>query len=140
MNDVKKTIPIREGLWSEASSHLLGHKCSSCGEIFFPGKNNGICTNCRSTDLEEIELNSRGKIHTCTVVMLRPPGGYYRGDVPYSIGWVELEEGVLVETLFTGCDPEEVHVGMDVELTFEKLHDDEESNEVITYKFQPVSS
>lgn len=137
----KKRIPLKEGLWSETPSpHLLGHRCSGCGEIFFPRKENGICTYCHGTALEELDLSTRGKIHTCTVVMLRPPGGYYRGEVPYALGYVELPEDVSVETLFTGCDPEEIKVGLEVELVLEKLHDDEEGNEVITYKFKPIAS
>lgn len=140
MND-KKKIPLREGLWSETPSpHLLGHTCPGCGEVFFPRKENGICTYCHDTDLKELDLSARGKIHTFSAVMLRPPGGYYQGEVPYALGYVELPEGVLVETLFTGCDPEEIKVGQEVELKLEKLHEDEEGNEVITYKFQPIAS
>ncbi|MCJ7832802.1 MAG: Zn-ribbon domain-containing OB-fold protein [Deltaproteobacteria bacterium] len=145
MTNVQKTIPIREGLWSETASsdgkpRLLGHQCSKCGEVFFPKKDNGICTYCHSTKLKELPLSPKGKIHTFSVVMLRPPGGYYRGEVPYALGYVGLEEGVLVETLFTGCDSEKIRVGMEVELVLEKLHDDEGGNEVITYKFRPIGS
>ena len=144
MTNDKKIVPLREGLWSEIGTqdgkpHLLGHKCKSCGEQFFPKKDNGICTYCHSTDLEEILLDTKGKVQTFSVVMLRPPGGYYRGEVPYALGYVQLTDGVQVETLFTGCDPEEIRVGLEVEMILEKLHEDEEGNEVITYKFRPTA-
>ena len=42
--------------------------------------------------------------------------------------------------MFTGCDPEAIKIGMDVELVIEKLGEDEQGNEVMTYKFRPVSS
>ncbi len=138
-----KTIPLREGLWVESGTpdglpHLLGHRCQACGELFFPKKDNGLCTHCHSTELEETLLSRRGKVHTCTVVMLRPPGGYYRGEVPYALGYILLEDGVLVESLFTGCDPDEVRVGLEVEMILDKLHEDEEGRSVITYKFRPA--
>jgi uncharacterized OB-fold protein len=139
----KKSIPVKEGLWYETTSgsklHLIGHKCAGCGELFFPRKENGICTHCYSTNLKEIPLSSRGTVYSHTVVTMRPPGGYYRGEVPYAIGFVELPEGIRVETLFTDCDPEEIAVGAEVELVIEKLHEDEEGNDVIAYKFRPVT-
>lgn len=145
MNDTKKTIPLKEGLWAETGTHdgqphLLGHRCLNCGEVFFPRKENGICTNCHSTKLEAMELSRKGKIFSFSVVMLRPPGDYYRGDVPYALGYVALEEGVQVEALFTDCKPDDIRIGMDMELKLEKLHDDEAGNTVITYKFRPSAS
>ena len=70
--------------------------------------------------------------------MQRPPE-YYQGPVPYAEGFVELPEGVRVETLFTGCDFNDLEVGMDVEMVIEGLHEDEEGNEVVAYKFRPVT-
>ena len=45
-----------------------------------------------------------------------------------------------VETLFTDCDLEALKMGMDVELVIEKLHEDEQGNEIITYKFRPIEA
>jgi uncharacterized OB-fold protein len=143
--DNKKQVPVKAGLWSEPAAsdgkaHLVGHTCSDCGELFFPKKENGICTHCHSKNLKDISLSTRGKVHTSTVVEMRPPGGYYRGEVPYAIGFVELPEGIRVETLFTDCDPEEIAVGMEVEMTIDVLHEDDEGNEILAYKFRPAVS
>jgi uncharacterized OB-fold protein len=70
--------------------------------------------------------------------MQKPPK-YYRGQVPYAEGFVELPEGVRVETLFTGCGFNDLKVGMDVEMIIEILHEDEEGNEIVAFKFKPVS-
>jgi len=56
------------------------------------------------------------------------------------MGFVELPEGVRVQTLFTGCDPDSLEIGMDVELVIEKLFEDQEGHDVITYKFRPVET
>jgi len=140
----KKQIPVKEGLWTTPSSpdekpQLIGSRCNLCGEVFFPKKTNGICTNCQSKDLEEIKLSRRGKLYSFTVVMQRPPE-YYKGPVPYAEGFVELPEGVRVETLLTDCNFDELRIGMDVEMVIEKLHDDEEGNEILAYKFRPLTS
>lgn len=138
-----KQIPVKKGLWTAASApgekpQLIGSRCRSCGEIYFPKKEKGICINCQQRDLEEVKLSPRGKIHSFTVVMQRPPI-YYKGPVPYGLAWVKLPEGVLFEALLTQCDLDAVRVGNDVELVIEVLHEDEEGNEVMTYKFRPVS-
>lgn len=136
--------PVREGLWIEPGEaddkpHLLGSRCAACGEVYFPKKMNMICTCCQSTALSDIILGSTGIVFTHTTVMMRPPGGYYRGKVPYRIGVVELSESVYVDTLFTDGDDDKIKIGAAVELVIEKLHDDGE-DEVMTYKFRPVSS
>jgi len=69
--------------------------------------------------------------------MQRPPGDYL-GPVPYAFGWVELPEGVRVETLYTGCRPEELSLGMKVELVIETLHTDSEGREIVCHKFRPL--
>jgi len=144
MNNYKNKFPVRQGLWTNVTNpmekaRLIGSRCCSCGEVFFPKKDNGICTNCQSIKLEEIKLSLRGKIYSYTVVMQRPPV-YYKGEIPYAIGFVELPEGIRVETLFTGCEPERIKVGMEVEMLIEKLHEDEEGNEILGYKFKPIES
>jgi uncharacterized OB-fold protein len=70
--------------------------------------------------------------------MQRPPE-YYRGDIPYAIGFVELPEGVRIQTLFTGCDPENLRTGMKMEMVIERLQEDEMGNEIVTYKFRPTN-
>jgi uncharacterized OB-fold protein len=69
---------------------------------------------------------------------MQRPLVYYKAEVPYAIGFVELPEGIRVETLFTGCPLEDLRVGMDVELMIDKLHEEEDGTEVYSYKFRPV--
>jgi len=140
-SEEKARIPIRKGLWEqsgEGAVRLIGSECLSCGEIFFPVQDSGICTHCQRDRLEDIRLCSQGVITSFSVVYQKPAGGFYNGPVPYAYGFVKLPEGVKVETLFTGCDLEELEVGMEVSLVIEKLCENEDGTEVLTYKFQPV--
>ena len=98
-----------------------------------------MCGHCQSSELEEVELSRNAKIYSYSVVTQRPPV-YYKGEVPYALGFVELPEGIRIETLFTGCDPDSLRVGMDVEMVIEKLHEEEDGTEVMAYKFRPSTS
>jgi uncharacterized OB-fold protein len=142
LNSSRKRIPVQEGFWAEPSGpserpQLLGHKCRDCGEIFFPRRNNGICTHCQSRNLVEMKLSSKGKICNYTIVEQKPPA-YYRGEVPYALGFVELPEGVRLRSLFTGCNFDDLKVGMEVEIVIERLFENDEGDEIITYKFRPI--
>ncbi len=55
------------------------------------------------------------------------------------MGQVEFPEKVRVAGIITGCDPEkDLEIGIDMELVFDKLYDDDEGNEIIGWKFRPV--
>ncbi len=134
-----KRVPVRDELFimsspSNSNPRLIGGKCLSCEEIIFPKPQ--ICPNCQEENIEEIELSRKGRIFSSTVVM-QQPRPFYKGPVPYGLGFVELPEGVRIETLFTGCDPEDLEIGMEVELVIETLYEDDAGNTLITYKFRP---
>ena len=138
----RQEIPIEEGLWSFSPEtgrvSLIGSRCCSCDELFFPERKLGICTHCQSRDLERVEFSDRGKICTFTIVYQRPGGGWYKGPVPYAYGVVELPEGIRIMSLLTSKDLDSLDVGMDVSLVVEPLFRDEEGRNVLTYKFKPA--
>ena len=142
-SEAPKWAPIREDffatpVWPPEQVHLRGLRCRSCGEIFL-GKNVG-CQNCQGTDMEDVALSRRGKLYSYTIIRNRPPGSYKGPDnpfIPFAVGFVELPEGIRILSPLTGCDIEDVKVGMELELTVEKLYDDDEGNQVMAYKFKP---
>lgn len=142
MSDHKKKIPVEEGLWTNPPSpgdkpQLIGSKCRSCGEIFFPRKKKIICIHCQQRKLEDVKLSGKGKIASFAVVERAPAGGYYKGPVPYAYGAVNMLENVQLFTLFTG-NLDDLRVGMDVEMVIDKLSNDVEGNEIVTYQFAPI--
>lgn len=141
-NTTKKQVAIQEGFWSESSAdgtaHLMGSQCLGCGEIYFPRKEKNWCLQCFKPALKDIKLSRKGKIATFSVVMQQPAGGFYQGPVPYAYGCVDLPDGVRVKTLFATDDFERLSTGKEVELVIEKLHQDEEGNDVFTFKFRPI--
>ncbi|WDN89934.1 uncharacterized protein BuS5_02904 [Desulfosarcina sp. BuS5] len=137
------TIPLRKGFWTNMrdgneQTRLIGSRCSSCGEIFFPKKEKNWCVHCNRPTLEETTLSNKGKIATYSVVMQQPGGGFYKGPVPYAYGCVDVEDGIRIETLLSADNFDQLEVDMDVELVIEKFYNDDDGNEVVTFKFKPV--
>lgn len=136
-----KRIRLKEEFWTsdntEEAPRLIGSECDACGEIYFPKKEKNWCVHCQSKALKEIFLSREGKIVSYSVVMQQPGGGFYKGEVPYAYGQVDLPEGVRVITRFSTDNFEDLKVGQPAELKIEKLCLDEDGNEIITFMFKP---
>ena len=125
MPDWKKPLPTIAGetkpFWDHCrEEQLLVQKCDRCGEYqFYP---RGICANCWSTDIQWVESSGKGTVWTFTVThQNRSPG--FAEEVPYVLALVELEEGVRMFTNIIECDPQDVKIGMPVEVTFVQAND-----------------
>lgn len=90
--------------------------CKSCGEKqFYP---RALCKRCNSKDLEWQQVSGHGKVKTFTVVN-HAPSPAFKADLPYVLALIDLEEGVRAMMNILDCDVADVHIGMDVELTYE---------------------
>ena len=98
--------------------------------IFYPRYN---CPDCGSVNLDWEDSSGRGTVYTYTIAR-RPTQRAFAEAGPYVIAVVELDEGPHVTTNIVGCDPEEVTIGMPVEVTFEPERDG-----VAIPLFQPAS-
>ena len=140
----KKQIPLHEGLytWPSAKPQLIASKCKDCGEVIFPVQSS--CANCTGTNLDKLLLSRRGKLWSWTIQNFMPPSppfvhvGSPENYVPFSVGYIELPEGLKVESRLTENDPAKLEIGMDMEVVVEKFMEDEEGNDLMTFAFQPV--
>ncbi len=139
----KRGIPIKDGLFTTPLSpvahvRLIGSACGDCSEISL-GKRD-TCSNCGGVNLKELRLSQKGKLWTYTVIRNRPPGDYRGPDpfVPFGLGLVELEEGIRVLSPIQ-CELESIGVGMELELEVYPLYNDDDDNEVLAFRFRPVS-
>jgi uncharacterized OB-fold protein len=136
----KKQVPIEEGLFYQPTSsqekpYLIGSKCNRCGNVTFPKMQ--VCPRCAMKGtMMEVHLNGRGKLDTFSIVNAALPGF----KAPSIQAYVKLEEGPRIWSLITGVEPDEkaLKIGMDVELIVEKVREDAQGNEVISYQFRPV--
>lgn len=96
-------------------------RCERCDEmIFYPRVN---CPACGATDLATTDASGRGTVFTYTIAR-RPTHPAFAEAGPYVIAIVELEEGPHVTTNIVECEPDDVAIGMPVELMFGDVVDD----------------
>jgi len=108
-----------KGFWEGCRRHeLLIQKCRVCGALrHYP---RAMCPNCGSWETEWVKVSGRGKVYSWMVTH-RPFHHGFAGDVPYVSVIVELEEGVRLMTEVVDVKPEELYIGMPVEVVFEDV-------------------
>lgn len=114
---------------------LEGFKCRNCGYVT-PVKI-GRCPKCGKTEFDEFKLSKQGEVYSFTVIYSAPRGFEHR--VPYVVGIIKLKDGVKVLGEIVDCKPEDVEIGMPVEMVFRKIRVNGRSG-IIEYgfKFKPI--
>ncbi|HEX9711366.1 MAG TPA: OB-fold domain-containing protein [Actinomycetota bacterium] len=98
---------------------LYGVRCTACGVVQFPA--NRACIACSTADkMDRIKLQRTGEVFTFTLDHLIA-GEYLETPVPRAV--VDLDGGGRIFMECTDCEPSEVAVGMQVELTFRLMHE-----------------
>jgi hydroxymethylglutaryl-CoA synthase len=97
---------------------LFASKCRQCGMTIFPPQR--ICYGCRAKDDFDYVRLSDKKAHVYTYSLDMLAGGM---DPPIVQVVLEFEDGTRIYCAMTDRDPEEVEIGMPVEMTFRKLHE-----------------
>ena len=124
--------PESDFYWQKAREHELWlRRCDDCQKAFFYPRD--ICPTCFSRNTSWTRSSGRGRLHTFGIVHRSPHPGF-RGDVPYVVAIVELEDGVRFPTNLIGVDPDPaaIRIGMAVSVTFDDVTDD-----VTLPKFKP---
>lgn len=140
MND-KRMVPVAPGLFDipatpEEPFYLNGSICTSCGRYFFPKIER--CRVCGQTEhMKDTKLGQKGKLWTYTNCCYPPPGGIYKGKLPYGLGLVALEEGIIICTRVNETDTSKLKVGLEVDLKLETLYTDDDGNDVVCFTYNP---
>jgi uncharacterized OB-fold protein len=90
---------------------LVLQRCSDCQSV--QHKPRAICAKCLSSDIEHFVASGRGTVYTYTVTIQNGMPGF-QNACPYVLAYVDLEEGPRLMTNITGCEPEQVEIGMAV--------------------------
>jgi len=137
-------VPIREGMMRPPSDTdpgcLLGSRCNDCGELFFIERR--VCERCQSQNLSGTALSRHGTLYAFSVMHYPAPPPYQPPDPfePYGAGWIELPEGLILYGLLTENDPEKLHTGMPMELVIDAFSENEDGQQIMTYRFKPAST
>src|SRR3990172_3061511 len=121
-----------KSFWDYAKKHELRmQKCKSCGKIYYPPSS--LCPNCHSWEGSEwVKLSGKGQVYSF-IVARRATNPAFAKEVPYVVAIIETEEGGRLISNIVGCAPDEVKVGMPVEVIFDDVTD-----EVTLPKFKAV--
>jgi uncharacterized OB-fold protein len=103
-----------------ADGELRILRCQDCGFWIHPPKPR--CPECLSSAVSPETTGGRGTVYTFTLNH-QPWNPTY--EHPYVIAVVELDEqpNLRVTTNIHDCDPQDVHIGMPVEVTFLEVED-----------------
>jgi uncharacterized OB-fold protein len=117
--------------WEALKRHeLYVQRCRECGELRYHPR--AQCTECLSPKTEWIRCSGKGKVYTFTATYQNPSPGF-RESLPYIMAYVELDEGLTILTNIIDCKPEDVRIGMPVEVVYEDV-----TPEVTLTKFRPA--
>lgn len=141
------TALIAEGLFRVDGDRtvLFASRRRSTGVIKFPAERPELFDGDPEVqdDIEAIELSTEGTLYTYTTQEFLPPLPYKgtrdpKAFKPYVVGFVELAEGVLVETLIVGAAPAELRIGQPVVSTTDELQL-ADGGSVLTFAFRPAT-
>jgi uncharacterized OB-fold protein len=110
--------PETVGYWEGVTRHELMLKwCPHCSKAFHPKRI--VCTDCGASDLGWKRASGKGQIYSFSEIH-HAPSEVFAKSVPYTVGLVELEEGVhLFSRLIP--QPEPAKIGSPVKVAFRVL-------------------
>ena len=135
MTQYNKPLPevtiLTEPFWEGTKRHeLLLQLCDDCPSYRFTPKD--VCQDCASVNATWTPVSGAGTVYSYSVVH-RGPGPAFQEDAPYIVVMVDLAEGPRMLSHMTGCEPEDMKIGMPVNVVFEDV-----TLEVTLYKFRPA--
>ncbi len=137
---------ITEGLFRVDGKRavLLGSRRASTGVVKFPAERPELfdANPDIQADIEPLELSTEGTLYTFTTQEFVPPLPY-KGSRdpktfrPYIVGFIELEEGLLVESLIIDAAAADLQIGQRMVSTTTML-ETEAGESLLTFAFRPA--
>ena len=121
MRPLPLVVPETEAFWrGGGDGRLVMKRCPSCGRLWHPSQI--VCADCHHRELEPAEVSGRATVVGCTVNVqqwLPDPAP------PYVVAIVALDEDprVRLTTNVIDVEPDDVTIGMRVEVRFEQQDD-----------------
>lgn len=138
----RRRVPIKVGYFTipddpTAPPKLLGTKCNSCGEHYFPRR--AICARaeCLSEDTSDVEMGPRGTLYSYTFVHFPLFGSMNMEHMEgYGVGQVDLPEGPRVQLPLAGKQGD-FRIGQTLQAELDTLREDG-GNDLVIVRFRPV--
>ncbi len=117
--------------WHAARAGTLAmQECGDCHHIRYPISH--VCPKCLSETYGWTALSGRGTVFS-SIVFHQVYHPAYKGEVPYNVSIVQLDEGPRMVSNVVGVPPSEVAVGQRVAVVFDPVND-----EIAIPRFRPA--
>ena len=125
--------PFSRPFWEGMRAHklLIQHCCDCDALIFYPRRE---CPECWSANLDWKESSGKATLYSYSITYEGVEENF-ADDLPIILAWVDLPEGIRMTTNIIDCDPDDVYIGMKLEVAYRALTD-----EVTLPFFRPVKS
>ena len=135
--EYEKPLPgvsnLNRPYWEGLARHEFNlPQCHGCGHVWYPPT--PWCPRCHSRDIGWAAMSGRGRVNSWTVVHVTGLRGF-RGDVPYNVAEVTLDEGPRLITNLVDVEPGSIRVGMPVEIVY-----DDVAAELTLARFRPLAA
>ena len=135
-------VPLKPGYFTIPDDpndppRLLGSKCNTCGEHYFPKR--AICAKpaCLSEDVVDADLGPRGTLYSYTFVHLPLFGSSNMEHAEgYGVGQVDLTQGPRVQLPLAGKQGD-FKIGQTMEAELDVMRE-EAGSDVVIVRFRPV--
>jgi uncharacterized OB-fold protein len=108
-----------EFFWRAAVEHrLVAQACGSCGALRHPPR--PMCPHCASIEWVAVELSGRGSVYSFAILH-HPQSPMF--DYPVIAALVDLDEGIRMVTNLVELSPDDVEIGLPVQVAFEATAD-----------------
>lgn len=133
LKSLPEITPYTKPFWDAAKAHELKlQRCSKCGDYqFYPRPS---CIHCSERELEWSTATGRGTVYSFTIirqVVANSPA--FQEEIPFVVAEIQLSEGPRIFSNLVGVKPEEVKIGMQVQVTF-----DDVTSEISLPRFRPA--
>ena len=119
--------------WEAVKRHEFRlQRCLDCGTYRFPPRR--LCNNCLSENSEWSLASGKGEVYS-HVVFHQVYHPAFADEVPYTVATIQLAEGPKMYSNIVGCRPDEIRIGMPVEVCF-----DDVTAEVTVPRFRPSTT
>jgi len=135
-------VPIKPGYFTVPDDpaeppKLLGTRCNSCGECFFPRR--AICAQCLSEQTSDIEMGPRGTLYSYTFVHFPLFGSMNIEHMEgYGVGQIDLPEGPRVQLPLAGKQGD-FHIGQTLQAEPDTLREDC-GRDLVIVRFRPLEA
>jgi uncharacterized protein len=121
--EYKKPVPritrVNQPYWDAARNHELRlQRCTDCRHVWFPPSE--LCPRCLGQSFEWDRMSGRGKLWSW-ITMWQQYYPAFAADLPYTIAYVELEQGPRLMMTLIDCDPAQLRCDMPVEVVFDDV-------------------